>query len=198
MNQEKMGNHGAASTANCRHTAGVYVAAPRDACGLLFTEADSPHAAGVCPSEDLLFAFLDGDVDAKTQLEMLRHLSTCEKCGVALSEIVAAMNAVEDTLRRPALSEFPDAHEWDLATDRMFEDLRDAGIVSSKIRADLREVARVVGRGAALGVEFVASFLWTGAKAAYSRRQAISRIATGAGKVAGAIVRLGAWGLARS
>ncbi|MGE5580533.1 MAG: zf-HC2 domain-containing protein [Bacillota bacterium] len=125
-------------------------------------------AAGTCPSEESMYAFLDGEMDAQSQLAMLRHLSECEACRLALAEIVSVLDEVAVTLREPLSDGMPSEESWNSAQDRIVDELRESGLVERRRRIGVRDIAQVVAGGAAKGARVAAAALWASARVAYS------------------------------
>lgn len=151
---------------------------------------------GTCPTEETVYAFLDGDMDAQSQLAMLRHLSECEKCRLELAEIVAVLDEVSDTLKETLPDGIPGEELWSAAQDRIIDELKESGVIKRRKLLDAREMARVVGSGAAKGARVAASALWTSARVAYSGASAAVRFASEVRRYGARLAPRGRWRLA--
>lgn len=156
----------------------------------------SEGLSGTCPTEESMYAFLDGDMDAQSQLDMLRHLSECEKCRLALAEIVAMLDEVGDTLREPLPDDMLSEELWNAAQDRIIDELRESGLIQRRRWIGARDIARVVGSGAAKGARVAAAALWTSAKVAYSGAGAAVRFASDVRRSRTRLAPGGRWRLA--
>ncbi|MEX0974905.1 MAG: zf-HC2 domain-containing protein [Bacillota bacterium] len=154
------------------------------------------HLSSTCPTEETLFAFLDGEVDAGTQVEILRHLSDCEACRRILADTAALFAGVAGTLKASPPAELPTGAELDVAMDHIVDALKASGDVRQRRRLDARDLARRLGRGVARGTRVAATSLIGGARVAYSGVVAISRVAGGASRAAAWVAGRSPWRLA--
>jgi anti-sigma factor RsiW len=54
---------------------------------------------GSCPDEETLYEFLDSELPSDRELEILRHLSSCEQCLSKVAEMRKAMDAIDAAFR---------------------------------------------------------------------------------------------------
>ena len=149
--------------------------------------------AGTCPSEEDLFAFMDGEMDAERQVLVLRHLSNCEACRQSIMELAATQAGILGTLRASEQTELP-IEEMDALEDRIVSALQTSGeIRRAKGRLDAGALARALGQGAVRGTRVAAAALVGGVKVAYTGVVATSRVAGGAIRVSGRAGKAASW-----
>lgn len=140
------------------------------------------YVAGTCPREETMFAFMDGAVDAVSQLNMLRHLSECEACRSSLAQMAAMLGGVAKILQDPSSEQLPGEEAWGAAGDRVIAEVRESGLIERRMRFDAGDVARRMGRLAGKVAKTAAKTLWTGTRAAYSATATLVRFGAGIGR----------------
>ncbi len=153
-----------------------------------------------CPSEETLFEFLDGELDAVSQVEILRHLSTCERCRQALADAAVLFTEVSCALKASGPLEAEVEEGLDDRLDDVVAELKASRVVVQRKRLDVKAIARQVGRGAVKGATVATTSLVSGARLAYSgarylaeKKSKVSSTYAAVTKVTGT---LGQWRLA--
>lgn len=126
----------------------------------------------VCPDEETLFLSIDGELDAQSQLDLLRHLSVCESCRRRVAEMTTLTSGLSDALEQGAPGDVLSASEFAAMEKHVLNALNASGSVVPARRPSLGERALRLGGSLAKG---------TG--------RAVSAVFKGAGMVAGAAVK---------
>ncbi len=112
-----------------------------------------------CPSEETLYEFLDSELSSERELEILKHLSLCERCLAEVARMRREMDAIDAGFQVPerALDDDADVKARELW---VLGEMRREGVVSRE-PFELRKVAfrgvagvaqmtrRAVGKGIA-------------------------------------------------
>ncbi len=149
-----------------------------------------------CPTEEEMFAFLDGELDAEEQVRFLRHLAHCEECRQALAAMIAMLDEVSATLRCPSEDEMPVPEAWAAVSEAVSDGLRAFGLIRSRKKTAARATAGRLMLGAAKAARVTATAAWNGTKVLYTGLTAVSRFAAGAKRITGRIAGRSLWRLA--
>lgn len=126
-----------------------------------------------CPGEETLYEFLDSELSSDREVEILRHLSSCDCCLAEVARMRRGMDAIDASLR--VLECPPDSDEVDVkaAERQVLGQMIREGVISRE-PFDLRkvmlreagEVARATRKVVGKGVEVVRPLVATTARAA--------------------------------
>ena len=125
------------------------------------------YDARTCPDERLLFRFLDGEMDARSQLEFLRHLGGCQSCREAVVRMAGFLAGLSDAMSLDSLSPEGAAQgasqsELQAVDDEVVARLRASGTIIPAPRIRLKQRALLLGGQVLRGAEDVASLVLRG------------------------------------
>lgn len=151
----------------------------------------------VCPNEETLFLSIDGELDAQSQLDLLRHLSVCESCRRRVAELTSLTSGLSDVLAFEAPEVLVADAEFDVVTDQVLKVLRASGSIVPARKPGLVERARRfgslvlkgTGKAAAMAVKGAGAVTGFAAKAAPAA-EALANGGVQALKVAGKATKL--------
>jgi anti-sigma factor RsiW len=141
-------------------------------------------AMNACPGEETLYEFLDSELSPDRELEMLRHLSSCERCLAEVARMRKEMDAIDVAFR---ISEF--ALEEDVADLKPREALvlgqmRWEGVISVQ-PFELRKVVLREAIGVARATRKVVVKGIAAARPLFTKTSRVARLAVRAGGAAG-------------